>query len=76
MKDALIHFWGGSGVKMIIRVTKNDYNVFFTWLKGLNWSKKGALNILLICLTVLKLIIKGKDSKMKGKNWGKEDILL
>ena len=35
MKDALIHFWGGSGVKMIIRVTKNDYNDFFTWLKGL-----------------------------------------
>ena len=35
MKDALIHFWGGSGVKMIIRVTNNDYNDFFTWLKGL-----------------------------------------
>ena len=35
MKDALIHFWGGSGVKMIIRVTNNDYNDFLTWFKGL-----------------------------------------
>ena len=28
MKDALIHFWGGSGVKMTIRVTNNDFKFF------------------------------------------------
>ena len=26
LKAGSIHFWGGSGVKMIIRVTNNDYN--------------------------------------------------
>ena len=45
MKDALIHFWGGSGVKMIIRVTNNDYNDFFTWLKGLKGFKNGFWNL-------------------------------
>ena len=43
MKYALIHLWGGSTVNIIIRVTNNDYNYFFTWLKGLNRFKKGWL---------------------------------
>ena len=53
MKDALIHFWGGSGWRMIIRVTNSYCNDFFKLLEGSKFLKEGGYNSLWIGLTAV-----------------------